>query len=252
MNRASLRGLVLIGIVALISNISHNGMGRNLAKLGSESGVTDAASEMSAGFPRVSSESPGALSESPRANNADGARYKIDPGRSHLTVKALAGGLLSALAHNHNIEVRSFSGEARFTYGSFEPAALEFSVKSESLAVVDKVSDKDRGEIEQKMRQDVLEAQSYPEIRFKSSSVSATKVADGQYQVKMQGTLSLHGQSHEVTIPAKVELGSDSLRARGEFSLRQSAYGIKPVSAAGGTIKVKDEVKLSFDITARG
>ena len=33
--------------------------------------------------------------------------------------------------------------------------------------------------------------------------------------------------------------------------MRQSDYGIKPVSVAGGTLKLKDEIDLSFDIVAR-
>jgi hypothetical protein len=41
------------------------------------------------------------------------------------------------------------------------------------------------------------------------------------------------------------------LRATGDFPLRQSDYEIRPVTAAGGTIKLKDELKLSFDISAR-
>jgi hypothetical protein len=41
------------------------------------------------------------------------------------------------------------------------------------------------------------------------------------------------------------------LRAFGEVSLRQSDYNIKPVSAVGGGLKVKDEVKFTFDIAAR-
>jgi hypothetical protein len=48
-----------------------------------------------------------------------------------------------------------------------------------------------------------------------------------------------------------VRVASESLRAQGEFSLRQTDYRIKLVSAAGRTIKVKDELKLSFDILAR-
>ena len=35
-----------------------------------------------------------------------------------------------------------------------------------------------------------------------------------------------------------------------DFALRQSEFKIKPVSAAGGTIKVKDELKFSFEIVA--
>ena len=41
------------------------------------------------------------------------------------------------------------------------------------------------------------------------------------------------------------------LRASGEFTVRQTDYGIKPVSVAGGALKVKDELKFSFDIVAR-
>jgi hypothetical protein len=41
------------------------------------------------------------------------------------------------------------------------------------------------------------------------------------------------------------------LRASGEFLLSQSSYGIKPVSVAGGALKLKDELKFSFEIVAR-
>jgi hypothetical protein len=40
------------------------------------------------------------------------------------------------------------------------------------------------------------------------------------------------------------------LRANGEFPLLQSNFNIKPVTAVGGTIKLKDELKCSFDIVA--
>jgi hypothetical protein len=43
---------------------------------------------------------------------------------------------------------------------------------------------------------------------------------------------------------------STELRASGEFSLLQTDFRIKLVSAAGRTIKLKDELKSSFDISA--
>ena len=42
----------------------------------------------------------------------------------------------------------------------------------------------------------------------------------------------------------------DTLRAQGEFDVRQTDFGIKPVSVAGGTLKIKDELKCSFDLLA--
>jgi hypothetical protein len=34
----------------------------------------------------------------------------------------------------------------------------------------------------------------------------------------------------------------------GTAMLKQSAFGIKPVRTAGGTVKIKDEIKVAFSI----
>jgi len=166
-------------------------------------------------------------------------------------VRAFAAGLLSFAAHNHNIAIREFSGDAEVTYGSVEPASLNMRVRAASLAVTDKVSESDREKIETTMRNDVLETAKYPEILFQSTRVSATRLDEGKYQVKIPGNLTLHGATHTVTINARLDFGTNKLHAVGEFPVKQSEFGIKPVSVAGGTIKVKDEVRLSFDIVAR-
>ena len=178
------------------------------------------------------------------------ARYRIDAGQSRFIVRAFAGGFLSALAHDHTIAIREFTGETDFTYGTVEPASLQLTIKAGSLAVTDKISVKDREKIETTMRDEVLEISKYPEIGFKSSSVSASKTGEGQYQARIAGEITLHGVSRPLTINTRLEFGDNSLRAQGGFTLKQSSFGIKPVSVAGGTIKVKDELKFTFDIVA--
>jgi polyisoprenoid-binding protein YceI len=101
------------------------------------------------------------------------------------------------------------------------------------------------------MRQEVLETSTYPEIVFESSLISANKLSDYGYTVNVTGNLTLHGVTRSETVSAQVTLMVETLRAYGEFSLKQTDYGIKLVSVAGGGLKVKDEVKVSFDITAR-
>lgn len=181
---------------------------------------------------------------------ADAARYRIDAGESRFTVKAFAGGLLSAFAHDHNIAIRDFSGEADFTYGTVQPASLRITIKAGSLSITDKVSSADRQKIEGTMRDEVLEITKYPEIVFKSTEVAANKTGDGQYQARISGELNLHGVARPLTINAQLEFGDKTLRARGEFAVKQSSFDIKPVSVGGGTIKVKDELKFSFEIVA--
>jgi polyisoprenoid-binding protein YceI len=187
----------------------------------------------------------GAVSPAP-----DEARYKVSASQSRFTVRAFAGGLLSALAHDHTISIREFTGEARFTYGAVEPASLQLTIKADSLAVTDKVSEGDRKKIEDTMRAEVLEVDKHPEITFKSTSISASRVDEGKYQTKISGDLTLHGTTRNITFDTFVTFYEASLRAQGQFSIKQSSYGIKPVSVAGGTIKVKDELKFSFDIVA--
>jgi polyisoprenoid-binding protein YceI len=178
-------------------------------------------------------------------------RYAIDGRISRFTVRAFASGMLSAFGHSPTIAIRDFAGEAQFNPDRLESASLHVTVKAGSLTVTDDISDKDRREIEREMQDGVLESVKYPEIVYDCSRVSVNNPGNGQYSITLQGNLSLHGVTRGLTIPARVALTGDMLRAFGEFSLRQSDYNIKPVSAIGGGLKVKDEVKFSFDIVAR-
>jgi polyisoprenoid-binding protein YceI len=177
--------------------------------------------------------------------------YVIDSDMSRFTVRAFATGMLSALGHSPTIAIREFSGEAEFLRDSLEQAAVHLKIKAGSLAVTDNVSDRDRREMERAMNDSVLEVARYPEIAFDSSEVSASNGGNGQYSVNMVGDLSLHGVTNSQAVSVQMALTGDLLRAHGEFPLRQTDYAIKLVSVAGGTLKIKDELKCSFDIVAR-
>jgi polyisoprenoid-binding protein YceI len=177
--------------------------------------------------------------------------YAIDPGISRFTVRVFATGMFSALGHNPTLAVRDFDGEASFSPDALDQARLVLKIKAGSLAVTDNISDKDRRELERTMNQEVLETARYPEILYESTQASASKAGDGQFFVNLLGALTLHGVTNTQAISTQVSLTGDMLRAHGEFNVLQSAYGIKPVSVAGGTLKVKDELKCAFDIVAR-
>ncbi len=102
------------------------------------------------------------------------------------------------------------------------------------------------------MRDQVLEVEKYPEIVFSSTNISASRLTGGRYRVRIIGDVSLHGVTQKnVWITAEATVDDEKLRARGEFSLKQTDFGIKPFSAAGGTIKLKNELKFSFDIVGQ-
>ena len=101
------------------------------------------------------------------------------------------------------------------------------------------------------MQEDVLESDSFPEIVYECSRVSASKTGEGLYWVALNGELTLHGVTLNQSVSARVSTNGQSLKATGEFSVRMSDYEIRPVSSVGGTVKLKDELKLSFAISAR-
>jgi polyisoprenoid-binding protein YceI len=177
--------------------------------------------------------------------------YRIDGSQGRFAVQAFAEGLLSSFGHNPTIAIRDFSGQVCFEPGTFASASLELLVKADSLTVTDDVSEKDRKEIERMMREDVLETAKYAEIVYNSSNITAQRVYEGMYRVKMDGELTLHGVTRPQTIEGQVTLSESSLRVRGECRLKQADFKIKKISVAGGTLKVKDEVKLSFEIVAQ-
>jgi polyisoprenoid-binding protein YceI len=179
------------------------------------------------------------------------AVYKLDPARSKFTIRAFAGGVLWFKGHDHFVAARDFAGEARLTPGSVSPASLTLSVRAASLAETREVFNAQQKKIiDTELRDIVLEPDKYPDITFKSTDVSVD-ARGGVFRVKLGGDLTLRGVTRRVVIPAEVTLEGDSLRARGEFDIKRSDFKVPATSAFHGTVRVRDRLKVSFDIAAR-
>jgi polyisoprenoid-binding protein YceI len=178
-------------------------------------------------------------------------RFVIDSRSSRLTVRTFASGILAAMGHNPTIGIREFSGEVKFDPEQLKAGDFRLDVKSRSLTVEDDISGKDRREIEGVMHEEVLETGKFPEIHYEAAGISVAKVGDTLYSASLQGKLTLRGVTRAEPIAARVALIGSMLRASGEFSLNQSKYDIKPVSVAGGVLKLKDELRFQFEIIAR-
>jgi polyisoprenoid-binding protein YceI len=176
-------------------------------------------------------------------------RYRIDPSRSRFTVQAFAAGLLSAFAHSPTFAVRDYRGEMRLG-STAQSLELELSVKSGSLELEDRVSDSDRREIERRMRDEVLETSVYREITYRGRAVRADSIGQGRYRLIIAGDLTLHGVTRPHQVDAELIVFGDGLRLGGGTTLRMSEFGIRPVTALGGTIKLKDELRFTFDLAA--
>jgi polyisoprenoid-binding protein YceI len=162
----------------------------------------------------------------------------IDVQRSTITIHVGKAGLFSAAGHEHWVS-------APISSGKFSDSRVEFKVGTAKMTVKPdpKVDEKTRLQVQKDMEELTLDPAKYPEIAFESSHVE--KVAEEQW--KVDGTLSLHG----VTKPVIVIVRRSGDAYAGHVTIKQTDFGIKPVSVAGGTIKVKNEVDIEFQIFAK-
>jgi polyisoprenoid-binding protein YceI len=179
------------------------------------------------------------LSLSPGRRAEAGSEKAIDTERSAVTVRVYKSGLFSSFGHDH--EIRASIKDGAFDE---EKNTVWFVVEARSLHVRDaEASEKDRAEIQATMLgPKVLDSEEFREIRFRS-----TEVNRHGNQWTVHGDLTLHGQ----TRPVQAEVERQNGGYRGSARLRQKDFGITPVSIAGGSVKVKDEVRIEFEIIGK-
>lgn len=165
---------------------------------------------------------------------------RIDVRASELTIHVGKAGLLAAAGHEHWVEAPLSQGQFR----EGPDALIEFAVDARRLSVKPdrKTSAGDQAKIQATMQSTVLESQKYPEIRFRSTQV--TPAGSGAWQVT--GTLTLHGVSQPVVAAVRRQSGAYVGTAR----LNQTDFGIQPVRIAGGAVRVRNQLDISFSIRA--
>ena len=230
----SSKWLILVLVAYIVIFASSYSLRRDDVKAVSESSVVD--------LPVIDSRDAG-------PSNLAASRYRLDDSRSKFIAHALAGGLLWFKGHDHLVAVREFNGEAGLDPDAIANSSLQITAKAASMEETSSVFTAPQKQIINKeLREIVLLPDQYPDIIFKSTAVSGKSMAPGQYDLKITGNLTLHGVTRPVTIPTKVTVTGNDLRAQGEFSIDRGDFNVKATSAFHGLIRVRDKVKFEFDI----
>ena len=178
-------------------------------------------------------------------------KFTIDTAASRFTVQAFSTGLLSAFGHNPTIAIGDYDGEIQFTPETFDNASVRVTVRTNAMEVVDEMTNDDRKKLEEVMYDQVLEPNRFPTAVYQSQQITVQKDSADQWRVHVTGELSFHGVTQSHSFDARVTYLGTMMRIAGQFPLRQSDYGAKPVSFAGGALKLKDELKFNFELVAR-
>lgn len=125
--------------------------------------------------------------------------------------------------------------------------AGEKSVTSVELRVPVAALDCENGTMNDHMRK-ALEMKDHPAILFSLRSYDLEKAAGG-VAVTLTGSLTIRGQAQPVTIMGRAS-GAEAggLHLVGVHELNMKDFGVKPPSLMLGTMKVREKVKVRFDL----
>jgi len=179
--------------------------------------------------------------------------YTIDSSRSSATIEVGKAGVFSfAAGHTHEVVAPSITGTIAVDISdpaqsnvrvTIDASALKVTGKGEPADDVPKVQETMSGT-------QVLDVQRYPQITFASTSVAFKNYTGATVDVMVTGQLTLHNVTRSIVVPVAVRLEGDTVTANGRFPVKQTDYGIRPVSV-GGVVSVKDVLNISFTIVGR-
>ena len=177
--------------------------------------------------------------------------YTLDSQRSRFTVQAFATGLLAGFAHSPVFAIRDYQGEIELADDQASGMKVSLTIRASSLELIDSVKESDRQEIQRQLMDEVLEVGQFPQIAFTSTKVAPTQIAANWFRSQIEGDMKLHGITRPVPIDSQLRINGPDVRLSGEMALLLSAFKIKRVSAMGGMIKLKDELKFAFDFVGQ-
>ncbi|WP_018717877.1 YceI family protein [Arhodomonas aquaeolei] len=195
-----------------------------------------------------------------RALAADGTVYRLDPAASSLQIIVYRGGPLAEKGHNHIIEARDFRGLVFLPDKGLDEARLDLAVPARGMVADPPAARSAAGgafahplndEARTGTRANMLGPQVLDAGRFPQIAVHADDIRGALPWLVVRTTVTLHGRTRRLTVPVEVQAGTEGLTATGRLVLRQSDFGITPITAMGGLLRVQDTVTVAFRLVGR-
>ena len=184
----------------------------------------------------------------PLAKELKANRLCVDSASSRFDIHVGSAGLFSAFGHDHSIAAKDIKGCAEIDWTRLEQSSVTLTFVTAAITVLDPKHPKDRPEVQKTMQEQVLKIMEFPEVTFKSERVRSIRPEAGgqRYNLIVDGPLSIRGHAEPVSISLLLERTGADAKVSGKHTLKQSTFGIKPISLAGGTVRVKDELQFEF------
>ena len=177
--------------------------------------------------------------------------FTFDATASEIAVILTQEGMISRRYPTHRVLAKGFNGKIELPTDETK-IAVELETDPQKLTNVDAtMGDFERKEFHAALRNQVLEADKFPTIKFTSVSVSNVQRDGDKRSFTLNGDLTIHGTTKRVSFPVNATISNNELRATGEEKFKQTEFGLKPFEKGLGLIKIGDELKVAFNIVAK-
>lgn len=102
--------------------------------------------------------------------------------------------------------------------------------------------------MQEHFNEDYMESDKYPKANFKGQITNISDVnfsKNGSYSVKVQGKLSMHGVTHDITIPGTIIVKDGKATATTKFKIKTDDYNIQIPSIAANKIAKEIEITVN-------
>jgi len=196
----------------------------------------------------------------PYAEYRDAARkggkvYRIDPQQSRVFIRVGRDGPMKSAGHDHVIASEDVEGLVLVGDDS-DASRADLRLPLQRL-VVDKAEYRERFGLKagvpesavngttRNMQDKVLQSGLHP-----WAEVRARFADDSKGSPVLAVTVTAHGTAQEFLVPVSLSMGPDRLEVSGAMTVQHSDFGLTVFSAAGGLLRVAEQIEIEFELSA--
>jgi hypothetical protein len=183
------------------------------------------------------------------------AVYRVDPQQSRIFLRTGRDGPMKAAGHDHVIASADVEGLVLLSNDP-QRSRADLRLPLQQL-IVDDPANRERFGLEpelpesavegttRNMQDKVLESGLYP---WATVSVQVLSMQDAQANLEV--SVTVHGTAFDYRVPAVLEADAEKLGVSGSMTVSHADFGLAPFSAAGGLLRVAEDVEVVFDLVA--
>lgn len=194
------------------------------------------------------------LTAASAAQSSGPSTLKISADDSQVVINVGKAGVFGFAGHAHEVLAPDVAGSVTVDPTDLTRSNVVLEFRAGELRVTGKDEPpEDVPEVQRIMVSErVLDARRFPSITFRSRRIAVIASRGGSADLQVDGVITIRGVTRPLSVRVATTMSSDgSLTARGAFPLKQSDFGIEPVTAGGGTVKVRDSLDVRFVVRAR-